>query len=123
MLFSLSFSAPSASSCSDLGNRMRGWILGLLVVALAAPVAADDAPKPESYQVPFRLTELKHIVVRARINGKGPYHFILDTGAPALFVSTTLCKKLGVEPGKDRWGTFDRFEIEGGVVIEKAEGQ
>src|SRR5262249_61489440 len=68
-------------------------------------------------------TELKHIVVRARINGKGPYHFILDTGAPALFVSTTLCKKLGVEPGKDRWGTFDRFEVEGGVVIEKAEGQ
>lgn len=105
---------------------MRRWVLGLLVVALAAPATADDTAKPEAppaYQVPFRLTEVKHIVVRARLNGKGPYHFIVDTGAPALFVSTTLCKKLGVEPGKDGWGKFDRFEIEGGVVIEKAEGK
>jgi hypothetical protein len=109
---------------------MRRWCLALLLTALVATSQADDvkkdAKKPEtapSYQVPFRLTEVKHILVRARINGKGPFNFIVDTGAPALFVSTAVCKKLGVEPDKDGWGTFDRFEVEGGAVVEKAEGK
>ncbi len=105
---------------------MRKWCLALLLAALVATSQADDVKKPEaaqSYQVPFRLTEVKHILVRARINGKGPYNFIVDTGAPALFVSTAVCKKLGVEPDKDGWGAFDRFEVEGGAVIEKAEGK
>ena len=55
-------------------------------------------------------------MVRAKINGKGPFNFILDTGAPALFVATEVAKKAGVEPDKKGWGTFDSFEIEGGVV-------
>jgi hypothetical protein len=104
---------------------MRQCCIGLLLV-LAAPLPADDVKKPDappSYRVPFRLTEVKHVLVRARINGKGPYHFLVDTGAPALFVSTAVCKKLGVEPDRTGWGTFDRLEIEGGVVIEKAEGK
>jgi serine protease DegQ len=113
---------------------MRKWCLASLLAALVATAQADDVNKdakndgkkadaPVSYQVPFRLTEVKHIMVRARINGKGPYNFIVDTGAPALFVSTALAKKLGVASDKDGWGTFDRFEIEGGAVVEKAEGK
>ncbi len=109
---------------------MRKWCLALLLAAFVATSHADDIGKDakkaeaaQTYQVPFRLTEVKHILVRARINGKGPFNFIMDTGAPALFVSTAVCKKLGVEPDKDGWGTFDRFEVEGGAVIEKAEGK
>src|SRR5438270_9015267 len=83
-----------------------------------APVPGKAAPR--SFEVPYRLTVPKHILVRAKINGKGPFNFILDTGAPALFVSTKACKKLGVEPDKTGWGTFDTFEMEGGLVIKKA---
>jgi hypothetical protein len=92
---------------------------------LAPPLRADDAKKLEgkTFQVPYRMTIAQHILVRAKINGKGPYNFIIDTGAPALFVATEVCKKLGVEPDKKGWGTFDRFEIEGGVVIPKATGR
>lgn len=95
------------------------------VLCLVPPAGADEKPKAEAktYQVPYRLTVSKHILVRAKINGKGPFNFILDTGAPALFVSTKACKKLGVEPDKNGWGTFDRFEIEGGVVLNKAKGR
>ena len=46
----------------------------------------------------------KHILVRAKINGKGPFNFILDTGAPALFVSTKVCDKIGVKSDKKGWG-------------------
>jgi hypothetical protein len=104
---------------------MRRWPIGLLFVALVVSARADDARKsePGTFKVPFTQTETKHILVRAKINGKGPYNFIMDTGAPALFVSTAVCKKLGIEAGKDGWGIFDKFEVEGGAIVEKAQGK
>jgi serine protease DegQ len=102
------------------------WSCAALAALCLAPPAWAAAPvpdKPEAFDVPYRLTVPKHILVRAKINGKGPYNFILDTGAPALFVSTKVCKELGIPADKNGWGTFDRFEIEGGVVLTKAVGR
>jgi hypothetical protein len=106
--------------------------LGSLTSILAPPLARgaeearkadrdekDDREPAKSYAVPYRLTVPKHVLVRAKINGKGPYNFIFDTGAPALIVAVPVCKKLGVKADANRWGTFDRFELEGGVVLEK----
>src|SRR5262245_60232922 len=98
---------------------LLGWAL------LVPPLAAEEPKKadPEKYDVPYRLTIPKHILVRAKINGKGPFNFILDTGAPALFVATHVSEKLGVKPNRNGWGTFERFEIEGGVVLKNATGR
>jgi hypothetical protein len=104
----------------------RVWSGIALAVLLVAPPARADEPAragPKSYEVPYRLTVPKHVMVRAKINGKGPYNFILDTGAPALFVATDLCAKLGIRPDRNSWGTFDRFEIEGGVVLTRVKGR
>jgi serine protease DegQ len=101
-------------------------LAGLGLLALAPPLRADEPQKEvpaRQFQIPYRLTIPKHIMVRAKINGKGPFNFILDTGAPALFVSTKVAKKLGVEPDRKGWGTFTRFEIEGGAVIKDARGR
>jgi serine protease DegQ len=97
----------------------------LAALLLAVPVRADDPPKTDgkSHEVPYRLTVTKHVLVRAKINGKGPFNFILDTGAPALFVGTKVCQKLGIEPDSRGWGVFDRFEIEGGVVLKRIKGR
>src|SRR5262249_30715360 len=65
-------------------------------------------------------TAANHVVVRAKINGKGPFNFILDTGAPALFVAVPVGKKAKVKADDDGWADLDRFEIEGGLVIKKA---
>jgi membrane-associated protease RseP (regulator of RpoE activity) len=106
---------------------MKLFWSGAVVAALclAVPLRADEPAKADAkpIEVPYRTTIPKHIMVRAKINGKGPFNFILDTGAPALFVSTAVCKKIGVDPDKNGWGTFDKFEIEGGVVIPKAKGR
>jgi hypothetical protein len=102
------------------------WSCAALAVLCLAPWARGDEPAPPqapSFEVPYRLTAVKHIVVRAKINGKGPFNFILDTGAPALFIAPEAAKKAGVERDEKGWGTFDRFEIEGGVVLEKARGR
>jgi hypothetical protein len=101
------------------------WLCAGLCLALGAPARAGEPAKaePKTYQVPFRLTKTQHILVRVKINGKGPFNLILDTGAPALFVATKAAKKAGVEPDAKGWGTFDKFEIEGGVTIPKAKGR
>ena len=95
-------------------------LAGLFLVLLSGAEPKTEGP---SYEIPYRLTVPKHILVRAKINGKGPFNFILDTGAPALFVSTKVCAKLGVKPDAKGWGSFDRFEIEGGLVVPKAKGR
>jgi hypothetical protein len=106
-------------------TSMRLAIFVLLLAGLSPPVRAGETKTTpaKTYQVPYRLTSTNHILVRVKINGKGPYHFILDTGAPALFVSTAVCSKLGVQPDAQGWGTFERFAIEGGVVLKNARGR
>jgi hypothetical protein len=101
------------------------WLCAGLVLALAPPLRGDEPKKAElkTYEVPYTRTKTQHILVRAKVNGKGPFNFILDTGAPALFVATKAAKKAGVEPDAKGWGTFDTFEIEGGVSVPKARGR
>jgi hypothetical protein len=77
----------------------------------------DQKPALKSYEVPCRMTATKHVMVRAKLNGKGPYNFIVDSGAPAVFLTTAVCKEVGVTPDDKHWGTFDKFEIEGGPVL------
>jgi hypothetical protein len=88
----------------------------------AGPVAAQEkvADKGKTYHVPYRLTDTGHVLVRVKINGKGPYNYIIDTGAPVTFIPPSAAKKLGMEPDQFRWATAERFEIEGGVVAPKA---
>jgi hypothetical protein len=106
-------------------HRRLGAGLAVLLWVSAASVPADEPAKGRnpSFQVPYRLTETKHILVRAKLNGKGPYNFVLDTGAPALFVGTGVAKKVGVAANNDGWGTFERMELEGGLVLDKIQGQ
>jgi hypothetical protein len=63
------------------------------------------------------MSETLHMVVRAKLNGKGPYNFIVDTGAPAMFVRTAVAKEAGAEDDPDGWATFHRMELEGGVLM------
>ena len=80
------------------------------------------APAP-TWEVPYRTTIPKHIVVRAKINGKGPFNFILDTGAPAMFVAVKAGKKAGLKNAASGWATMDKLQIEGGPTLLKAKAR
>lgn len=94
---------------------MRNWLTPVICLLAAAPLLAEEA---EPIAVPFKLTNTQHVMVRMKLNGKGPFNLIVDTGAPALFVATAPSKKAGVSADDKGWGTFDKIEIEGGIVLK-----
>jgi hypothetical protein len=77
------------------------------------------APTLPTFRIPYRLTDIKHILVRAKINGKGPFNFIVDTGAPAVFVAKEVAAQIGLTAKPDGWATVKRLEIEGGAQVEQ----
>jgi len=96
-----------------------------LTRALASDGQEGAEPPPRdsqigrSFRVPYRLTDTNHFLVRVRINGKGPFNFLVDSGAPALFVSTEAAKKVGLNPGQDRfWTPIDQLDLEGGARLD-----
>jgi hypothetical protein len=96
---------------------------GLVLLAAAAPAAEPAPAKPARTEVPYRLTDTKHVLVRTKINGKGPFNLILDTGAPAVFITKAVAKKAGADIDEKGWANFGRFELEGGLVVDKARGR
>jgi serine protease DegQ len=98
---------------------------GLVGLVLAPAGAADKKEAPPktlpTYEVPYRLTDTKHVMVRCKINGKGPFNFIIDTGAPALILTEAVAKKVGAKEDKS-WVTFDKVELEGGLSIPNPRG-
>lgn len=84
----------------------------------AHSVEVTRATAGETYRVPYRLSDTKHILIRARINGKGPFTFILDTGAPAIYVASDAAKQIGLKAAKNGWANITRMEVEGGAVVE-----
>ena len=85
---------------------------------------ADKSDVGTSYRVPYRLTETNHALVRMRINGKGPFNMLVDTGAPALFLGTETAAKVGLKPSKDDfWTKIGRLDFEGGPKLEGMKGR
>jgi hypothetical protein len=78
---------------------MRGTFLAALAIALfAARLPADEpGPKhPTPVKVPFEVLRSGHMAVQVKVNGKGPYKLIFDTGAPLSLVNTRLAKESGL---------------------------
>ena len=97
----------------------------LFCLALSPALADDKKPAhqkmPVTYEIPYRLTGTKHVMVRVKLNGKGPFNFIIDTGAPALITTEAVAKKVGGVT-KNGWTQFDKLDIEGGLSIAKPRG-
>lgn len=75
---------------------MRRTTLALLVAFAAAPALAQDKPDAKPAKVPFVLLPSRHMLMEVKVNGKGPYKLIFDTGAPINLVSSKLGKETGL---------------------------
>jgi membrane-associated protease RseP (regulator of RpoE activity) len=84
----------ACASVSICTKRRLAWAGGkpsLLAVCCfliaVTPVSADN-PAAKPVTVPFDLLVTKHMVVQIKINGKGPYRVIFDTGAPVSLINS-----------------------------------
>jgi hypothetical protein len=107
-----------------------GWVLSLAALTLtltsAPALNGQNGTKPaprdpqigRTFQIPYRLTDTNHFLVRVRINGKGPFNFLVDSGAPALFIATETGKRIGLKSEKGEfWTPIDRVDFEGGARL------
>jgi len=100
---------------------MRTRVL-LAAAVLAAPTDGPAAPPQQTYKVPYSLTAAKHVLVRAKVNGKGPFNLILDTGAPVLVLAKKVAEPLRLN-ATNNWATLDRLSIEGGVELTQVQAR
>lgn len=85
---------------------LAGWLSACGVLGFVVLGAADRGEKA-SGRVPFEMLDSNHMVVRVKINGKGPFRLIFDVGAPVTLVGTKAAEASGlVKPGKARGFLF-----------------
>jgi hypothetical protein len=110
-------------------------ILILLSLCLLFPlqsyVAAAPATQPtaqpifvsttQPVAVPYKLTDTNHILIRLKINGKGPFNFIVDTGAPVMILRVPAAEKLGLKPNARGIATLKQLDIEGGLTLKRVQ--
>ena len=83
--------------------RRIAALLASSAVLLGAPapglVAQDASPpvvaKPGPVTLPFLLVASNHMVVEAKINGKGPFRLIFDSGAPVSLLANKAAEESG----------------------------
>jgi len=78
---------------------------------------ASAKPAKTKFMVPFEMLPTNHMLVDARINGKGPYHLIFDLGAPVTLLSNRASEATGVVKA-DAPRSF-LFSMRGEAVVDK----
>jgi hypothetical protein len=104
---------------------MRLLLVVTLVITVLAPLRADE-PKAEPVSVPFEmLTKGRlisgHMAVQVKVNGKGPYRLIFDTGAPMILLSARAGKEAGLIGGDKRPARPVGLMMPGQVRVDKLE--
>jgi hypothetical protein len=70
-----------------------------LLLALPMTAAARDTTPAKAVTVPFELLRSGHMAVQVKVNGKGPYRLIFDTGAPVTLLNNKVAKEAGLLKG------------------------
>jgi hypothetical protein len=106
----------------------RAFVLGLAAGLVGLPAAAyprDPAPEKKADEkpvtVPFELLKSRHMAVQVKLNGKGPYRLIFDTGAPLTLINNRIAKDAGVIGGKTAKPAFGMFGMMGQQTVKTLE--
>lgn len=69
-------------------------VAALLLTSVGSAQPIEPKAEPgKKFVVPFELIKTQHMVVNVKVNGKGPYRLVFDTGAPDSLVSNKIAKE------------------------------
>lgn len=94
--------------------------LAMLVILVCATFAHADDVKAKPVTVPFELLRSGHMAVKIKVNGKGPYRVIFDTGAPINILNNKIAKNAGLLEKQPR-PLFALFGSMGQVKVKELE--
>jgi membrane-associated protease RseP (regulator of RpoE activity) len=109
---------------------MKKFLIPLIVLGFASVSFGDELKKDIKPQVvKFELVPSGHFIVKVKINDKGPFNLIFDTGAPSTLITPKVAKEADlVGKAKDK-PIIPLFGMMGSVMIKdfqvgdvKAEG-
>jgi membrane-associated protease RseP (regulator of RpoE activity) len=80
-----------------------------------------ESEKPMPIKVPFTLMPSGHFIVTVKLDGKGPYKLIFDTGAPTMLINNRIAKDSGVLDPKAPRPLFAPFGAGGPITIKEVE--
>jgi aspartyl protease/PDZ domain-containing protein len=87
----------------------------------AIPRIRADEPTPKSVTIPFELLKTQHMAIKIKINGKGPYRVIFDTGAPTNLINNKVAKEAGIITKDTKRPLFAFFGSMGDFKIKSLE--
>jgi hypothetical protein len=99
----------------------RVLLLSLSFVLLAGTARADDKLETKPVTIPFELLKTQHMTVQVKINGKGPYRLIFDTGAPVTLINNKVAKEADVFPKNFKRPLFAFFGSMGEFKMKSLE--
>lgn len=108
-------------------NLNSRWPAAALVICFPLLVASHDSfgqskdAKEEAVKVPFEMLKTQHMVVMVKVNGKGPYRVVFDTGAPVTLLNNKVAKEAGIFPKDFRKPPFALFGSMGQFKIKSLE--
>ncbi|HWT11738.1 MAG TPA: retroviral-like aspartic protease family protein [Allosphingosinicella sp.] len=84
------------------------FLTGLIALGAAAPLAAQQPTAEQPAEPRIEITEsidlerdrTQRMTVPVSIDGRGPYRFIVDTGAERTVISRELANELALDPGR-----------------------
>jgi hypothetical protein len=107
-------------------------ILSAVVLVLVGAGFAAAADEPKAVTVPFELFKTKHMAINIKVNGKGPYRMVFDTGAPMNLINNKLAKEADLidkknQPALPLFGAAGTANIKtlefGGTKLENVQAQ
>ncbi len=104
--------------------NLKNALAAIAAVTLVASFASAQEVPPVAAKpavVPFKLLPSRHMLIEVKVNGKGPFKLIFDTGAPLNIVTTKLGRATGLTKKASGGGLFGMFsgglnQVEIGVV-------
>jgi predicted aspartyl protease len=91
-------------------RRLFAFLAGISLVAGAAAaqtrhqtgsLAAPPDEEPAGETVGYLADAANRMTVAVNVDGRGPFHFVVDTGAERTVVSNELAQQLALDPGDD----------------------
>jgi predicted aspartyl protease len=91
-------------AAGQAGGFSRRRFVEFGAASLLAPqkaLAQGDAPEDEAQRIATANDVSKHMTVPVMINGRGPFHFVVDTGADRTVIADDVAVYLGLIRGND----------------------